>query len=591
MSETAIKKSGQNDATRRRKAIFGAILLASTFVAVGEISNNGAFWRELFGAKTAVAAPPSRRPKNRENAQNREQPKTRENAQDAESVRNAFPARRGRGRVAEQNDGGLPAAGAIGSFFDAAEEANLAERWSDPNGAAELREKVLDAARERRETWPKFREIDANAAKKLGIRRIEGENVVLWTDLPKSSDVDEIPNALSAALPLLATFFELDENRFKNWKIDAFLIGDYQKFVKIGALNGPPVFLHGYSSYSRIFALDKKVGYYNRFLLLHELIHTVMHETFGDLRPRWLSEGFAEYLALHRWNATTKSIQIAQIPESADATPGFGRLRQIQELVRDGKAPSLRTILNFAPKDYVDVSTYAWSWAFVTFLNNSSKYREIVREAPYWATVDDPNRVFCDLIGDRWGELEADWADFIEKIDYRYDFDATEIDATPGRPFAQVAQNNVARVEVAANRGWQNSGIALDAGETVRLAATGRFDFFVPELKKTLEFEATGATFSYYFGVPAGRLQAVVVPNGEKATFDEFYSNKNRDFALKNGFSDVWRDVVSLSGSTATLTAERAGTLYLRLNAAPGNLAKNKGGVEAQIRRVERQTD
>lgn len=527
----------------------------------------------------------------------------------------AFERRNG-ARQTERNDGALPASGGT-SFFSADEERDAAILWRDPNEAERLRAQVLDAARRRRETWPPFPAINEKKAAELGIRRIEGKNVTLTTDLPPSPGVDQIPAALDAAIPHICRFFSVDERKFENWKINAFLMGNVDSFIEIGVLDGPPRFLYGYSVYDRILAKDQKIEYYNRFLLLHELIHSFMHEVFGDLRPRWYSEGSAEYLALHLWKPAEKSIEIAQFQTAPDATPGFGRLQEIREIVRAGKAPTLREILAFEPRDYVRTSTYAWSWALVAFLNESPKYRDVAELLPYWSTYWEPNRVFVDLIGDRWGELENDWADFIGRIDFGYDFDATAVDATPGRPFDEAAAESANAagdavvVEAAANRGWQNSGVALEAGTTYRLATAGRFALNVEEAGKKLEFEASGATFRYVEGAPLGRLQAVLVPL-ESATFDEFYSlnsagganggnsngatktvgglrrerSANKAKSAPRGTLEPWDAAVGFETSTATLTPERAGTLFFRINDAPGNLAKNAGKVKIQIKRA-----
>ncbi|MBR4105198.1 MAG: hypothetical protein IKK39_14215, partial [Thermoguttaceae bacterium] len=138
-----------------------------------------------------------------------------------------------------------------------------------------------------------------------------------------------------------------------------------------------------------------------------------------------------------------------------------------------------------------------------------------------------------------------------------------------------------------------------------------------------------GATFRYVEGAPLGRLQAVVVPL-ESATFDEFYSLNSANGesganginrtngesgvngvngALSNGSAktvgglkrgklaneaksaprgtlEPWDAAVGFETSTTTLTPERAGTLFFRINDAPGNLAKNAGSVKIQIKRA-----
>jgi hypothetical protein len=129
-----------------------------------------------------------------------------------------------------------------------------------------------------------------------------------------------------------------------------------------------------------------------------------------------------------------------------------------------------------------------------------------------------------------------------------------------------------------------------------------------------LESEAPGATFGYVEGAPRGRLQAVVVPL-ESAPFDEFYSLNSADGgseengAASSGASKTvgglkrgkaaneaksaprgtlapWDAAVGFETSTTTLTPERAGTLFFRINDAPRNLAKNAGSVKIQIKRA-----
>ncbi len=603
----------------------GETAKAGGFVKSGETAKAGGFVKSGETAKTSGSVKPGETAKAGGFVESGETAKTSGSVKPGETAKtDGFDklgetakaggwGRTSAARQAERNDGALPAA--VGaSFFSPDEERDAAALWSDPTEAERLRAQVLDAARRRRETWPQFPAINEKKAATLGIRRVEGKNVTLTTDLPPSPGVDEIPAALDAAIPHICRYFGIDERKFENWKINAFLMGNVDSFIEIGVLDGPPRFLYGYSICDRILAKDQKIEYYNRFLLLHELVHSFMHEVFGDLRPRWYSEGTAEYLALHLWKPAEKSIEIAQFQTDPDATPGFGRLQEIREIVRAGKAPTLREILAFEPRDYVRTSTYAWSWALVAFLNESPKYRDVVERLPYWSTYWEPNRVFVETLGDRWGELENDWADFVGRIDFNYNFDATAIDATPGRPFAEAAAesgNAAVVVEAAANRGWQNSGVALEAGTTYRLATAGRYRLNVEEAGKKLEFEASGATFRYVEGAPLGRLQAVVVPL-ESATFDAFYSLKSANGGSGTNLSDAtktvgglkrgksaneaksasrgtfepWDAVVGFETSTATLTPERSGTLFFRINDAPGNLAKNAGSVKIQIKRA-----
>ena len=529
-------------------------------------------------------------------------------------------------RDRESNDGALPES--ENDWLDWSEATRDVGNWFDKETSKRLREEVLEAARRNRERWPEFPEIDDAKGKSLGVRKIEKGRVVFRTDLPSSPEVDEIPEAREAAIAPICEFFSIDEERFADLKIEAFLMGDVDKFISIKALDGPPRFLYGYSMADRIYAKDQKLGYYNRFLLTHELVHTLMHEIFGDLRPRWYSEGSAEYIGLHEWDPERGTMKLARIPDSEESTPGFGRLNQIRESVESGEVPTLDDILRFEPRDFVDVSTYSWSWALVMFLYNSPKYKKIAEVMPYWSMLDEPNRLFVDAIGDRWDEFELDWADFIRRIDYRYDFVSSSISR------AKTTDENPdldegATVAIDAARGWRRTGIRLKAGESYEATAEGRFDFYVPEAEKTLEFEASGAGFDYFRGKPIGRLELVVLPDSEKKTYDDFYrpgsapsihqeepfrfdafrdprSRDGRKFPRRakkepifaspddagdEGFSASddatypWSQALGFEGRSLELRPNVSGELCARINARPGDLRENKGSVRVTIRR------
>lgn len=580
--------------------------------------------------ETAFAADPAQQKKNVE-AQARELETAGKKSADSPQAARSRP-------VQEINDGALPESEQ--GFFELSEEANDAQNWFDPVKSKELRAEALKTARRYRETWPNFPKIDVKKAESLGLRTVESGRILMYTDLPKSEEVDQIPEALDAAIPHICKFFEIDESQFDDLRVEAFLMGDVNPFIEIHALNGPPRFLYGYSMGDRIYAKDQKLGYYNRFLLLHELVHSLMHEIFGDLRPRWFSEGSAEYLALHEWDSKRKEIKIAQIPKSAESTPGFGRLRQIQEIVASKRAPTLFEILNFEPRDFVNVSTYSWSWAFVMFLNNSPKYKEIAEVLPYWSITEEPNRLFVDAIEERWNELENDWADFIGRIDYNYDFQASSIGAAL-KPSEMEEVGDEARVEIDASRGWQDSGLRLHAGSSYRLACAGRFKFYLSEAKRVFDFEGTGATCQYAYGKPIGRLEAVVVPDTDELTFYQIYgiddeesgkrpdnlsgfrfnafqkmrasSNRTRFGENSSGFDDEsallegsqtsrrgtgqfslqaplynalypWNSGVEFSTMTVRFTPSKTGKLYLRVNAISSDLKRNSGSIKVQIK-------
>lgn len=574
-------------------------------------------------ARAAFAAPPKPRPRGDVSvgAGGVETPTSENGAERSRAVR-------------ERTNGSSPELVAL---------ARDAQNWFDPKTAPKLREFVLDAAKERRKRWEKYPDVDLERAADREIRRVASGRITLYTDLPSSTEIDQIPDALDAAVPILCKIFHADPAPFENWKVEAFLMRDVDAFVEIRALEGSPRFLYGYSDRNRIFAKDQGLGYYNRFLLMHELVHTFMHEYFGDLNPRWYSEGAAEYLALHQWSPK-KGLELAQFPVSEKAYPGFGRLRQIRQILATRRAPSILDIMSFQPRDYEQVSSYAWSWAFVSFLSRSPKYRDVAEVLPYWMVANDPNALFVDAIGDRWGELEYDWADFLEQLDYEYDFEATAINSDPLLPSAPTEEELRKGVVVSIDptRGWLDSGVRTTAGSKYKLTIAGRFKFYLEDAKKTFDFEGTGATIEYFGGRPAGRVRAVVAPDPTGETFADVYQtasdDNSRDLGADfrfdafrrsrhtrfgdeslgnaSGFSDgtlaelksaeqtndrepeasrfdfynalyPWNGGVDFAKSSVVLVSERSGILYFRVNAAPKNLKRNGGRVKVQIKLLD----
>ena len=539
----------------------------------------------------------------------------------------------------ERNDGSLPPSEYEPAILN--ERSRIAENWLDESVGPEIKKLALQIAKERRSNWPKFSSVDESKMKSLGIRKIESGRVSLYTDMPKSVDVDEIPKALDSIIPLLCDFFHVDVSAYENWRVQAFLMNDSNAFIRLGVLDGPPRFLHGYSDRDRIFAKDHGEAYYNRFLLAHELVHTFMHDLFGDLRPRWFSEGAAEYLALHKYESNGK-LRIALIPDAEEDTPGFARLRIVKEAIKNNEAPTLLDILRFEPRDFVNDTTYAWSWALVMFLYNSPKYSEIAELLPYWMITADPNRLFVDSIGEGWEEFENDWAAFLYDLDYGYDFKSSSIVASGEiRSADSLDFVKGVVVEVDPAKGWQSTGVELEKGKKYRLTVGGRFDFYLPIADRVMKFEGTGASVQYYNGSPVGRVQAVVASRLEGKTFEETYGfapageestakvpffmldrkrrtrfgaeefeNGPKRQALAENRTNVnqqrnqggaknvakfpdydacypWNRHEEFFLKSLTLTAEVDGTLYLRVNCACRYRKRNGGSVKVQIKSVE----
>ena len=432
-----------------------------------------------------------------------------------------------------------------------AQEAESADSVSPLPDGIDRNEVLAEAAR-RRSGWKGFDELEYAQMSRLGIRLVRGKHVEFYTDLDESKDVDSIPVVLDEAVNGLALFFGLSPEDYKNWRVEAFLISDREPFEIFGALKRAPDFEHGYSLESRVWIYDQKQAYYNRFLLLHELTHAFMNWTFGDLNPRWYSEGIADYLALHRWDGEKLTLGI--FPDSPDEVPGFGRIDRIKKAGRERSRKTLDDVLDFEADDFLDNDSYAWSWSLVTLLFHSPRYARAIGAMPYLMTRSDANRLFTELLGDENPRLNRDWYEWIASIDYAADFSSFARDDLPPHPLTDPVELTLSPKEV----GWRSAGIRLEAGKTYHLRAEGRFKVFEKELARALPCEAAGISIRYFAGAPLGQVAATVPQSGARVV-------------------NPWKGAVPLRNSVVRLTPDVTGPLFFRFN-IPGSAAEKSSG-------------
>lgn len=404
--------------------------------------------------------------------------------------------------------------------------------------------------------WPSFGELKILYMNDLGIRALSGRYVDLYTDLPPNEKTDEMIRLLDAAVPRLCEFFHLDPREYDSWKISAFLMTDREPFEIFGAFDFEeepiPEFPNGFSLYDRIWVFDKHQTYYNRFLMLHELVHAFMLQTFGSLDPCWFTEGIAEFLALHSWDG--EKIELGIFPDSPEQVEGFGRIDRIRSRVQAGDTPSVKELLNLERGAFDNTTTYAWCWALVTLLARNPEYAGPLSALPYLAMEEDPNRQFIKLLGAKAKSLPADWQHFAEWIDYGFDFDHKP-EVRPRDSIKGDIPDEGITVTLDAETGSLATGLILQPGKEYRLSASGRFH--IGCRGKVYPCEPNGITLSYFNSRPIGTLLAEIVPEG--ATLDEL---------------PIQTEPIGTKGN---ITPKKQGELYLRLN-IPTNEIKNSKG-------------
>jgi hypothetical protein len=408
------------------------------------------------------------------------------------------------------------------------------------------------------------RAVDEGRVRAAEIRKLAGQRLTLYTDLPSNPAVDELPEVFDRAFPQWCAYFGVDEKDHADWRMTAYLIKDKVRFSAAGLLpDDLPPFLNGYCRGHEIWVYNQPSGnqtsdYYRRHLLLHEGTHGFMFTVLKGCGPPWYSEGMAELLATHRWN--DGRLQLDRFPSSPAEVSKLGRIEIVETDVARHHGRTLGEVLAYDAHAHLKVEPYAWSWAAVVFLDHHPRYRERFHEL--WRLAGQPNfnKRLAEIFASDGAELAEEFQVFASDLAYGYDFDRTVIDFSAGKSM----MSHHTKVTVAANRGWQNSGVKLEAGKIYRLAASGRYQ--VAKHAHVLYSEPGGVSIRYFHGKPLGVLLGAIRPDGPNV-----------------GDSPLVSPLTI--GLGATVRPEKTGTLYFRANISPGELDGAAGSLTVDILR------
>ncbi len=414
-----------------------------------------------------------------------------------------------------------------------------------------------------RKEWPQLPPLDERALRSQNIRVIKGKHLTLCTDLPPSPEIDRLPEIFDLAVTEYCRFFGVDPKYCDAWHMRGCLLGDVEKFRTAGLLGPFPTHLPGFSVDDRLWVLEQKSDYFRRHLLLHEGVHGFMNYVFGTCGPVWYMESAAEYLGTHRWE--NGRLELGVMPENADAAPGWQRIELVRRDIKAGHLKTVDRVMGFSGLQLETPTDYAWVWAFGFLLDRHPQYRDIYRDMARWLTFTDFSNRFYLRLADHWGELQVDWLCLLDELCYGYDMPRMVMERRPCEPLKASAE-----IEVDASRGWQSSGVTLEAGQTCHITASGRYR--LGDSPKVWYAEPNGVTLRYHLGQPVGLLLGAVVPEKLFET-DE----------------DMTPDMVPFLtpltiGPDFELTPEHAGTLYLRVNDSPAELRDNQGQCHVDIK-------
>jgi hypothetical protein len=419
-------------------------------------------------------------------------------------------------------------------------------------------------------------QVDDEKAAAAGIRKIEGKRITLYTDIA-GAEIDRLPAIFDLAFPQFCEYFRVKPKTVADWHATGFLMKDKKKFDEAGLIPaGLPNFPHGFSWNYDLWLFDQKSDYYRRHLLLHEGVHSFMNTVLGGCGAPWYMEGMAEMLATHAYR--DGRLMLNYFPQSRDEVPELGRIRIIHDDLAANRGLPLEKILAYPPSAHHSNDAYAWSWAAAKLFDTHPRYQQRFRELPKDVLHPDFNADFRKLFADDLPDMYQEWQVFIDSLEYGYDIPRTVIDFTPGRPVADSGEPIT--VTVAADRGWQNSGLRVEEGRKYELTAVGRWKKTVrPKLwaglkdpPEQIELEPGGISIRYYRGQPVGLLQAAVRPDAPQP--DAGSQNSKTPFSSPIAV-----------GLDAALTPATSGTLYYKLNDSAADLSSNDGEVKVEIQR------
>ena len=411
---------------------------------------------------------------------------------------------------------------------------------------------------------PQHIPIDEAKLSAAGIRKLPpARRLVLYTDLPSSPEIDSLPKLFDQAFPQWCRYFFVPESEHADWQMTGFLIKNKERFRQAGLMPEElPPFRHGFSIGYDLWLYDQPSDYYRRHLLLHEGTHGFMQTLLGRTGPPWYAEGTAEMMGTHRLDNGRLTLNI--MPATREEVPDWGRIRRIKDSVAERRAMPLSAILNYSSTAHLETEPYAWCWAACAFLDRHPRYQERFRQLSKGVLQPNFTDRFRQQFAADWRDLNDEWAVFISGIEYGYDVARTAIDFRPGRPCPAEGET----VEIAADRGWQNSGIHLEEGNAYQLTASGRYQ--VGSTPQPWWCEPGGVSLRYYQGRPLGVLLAVVRPDVPP------------DGAGKAKSSPFLRPVVV--GLGLTLPVELSGTLFLKINHSAAELQGNSGRLKVQVK-------
>ncbi|MBI3862927.1 MAG: hypothetical protein HY290_13635 [Planctomycetia bacterium] len=407
---------------------------------------------------------------------------------------------------------------------------------------------------------------DENRLQELGIHRYESKHLVLYTDIDPDL-ARPLPKLMDQAYTAWEDYFGPlpADSAGTDYQIVGHIMADRALFREAGIIDDRfRIHLEGVYRNQVFWMNDQPIDYNRRHLMIHEGTHCYM---IGIPNPTnrfvWYMEGMADLFRTHATDAAGKT-QFRVFPTDRQNFPGLGRTRVIEEEVRKTGPRLIEAVTALTPNDFLNYDAYSWSWGLCAFLDGHPKYRDRFRNIG--GLVTGRSNATMDLRqtykGD-WNELEEEWLVFAGNVCYGYDIERTTLDLRPGKPLA--SGTGKAEVDIAANRGWQSSGVTVEQGQTYQITAQGKC--VLAAVPKPWESEPQGISIRYHAGQPLGKLLAVI---------------RTQALAESSPYTSMLQ-VIPI-GREAQLVPKVTGTLYFRVNDYWNELGDNTGTFQVTVK-------
>lgn len=410
---------------------------------------------------------------------------------------------------------------------------------------------------------PKY---DLNRLRDLGIQRYESKHFVLYTDIDPER-ARPLPKLMDEAYTAWEDYFGPlpPDSAGSDFQMVGHIMADRALFREAGILtDNIRIHLEGVYRNQVFWMNDQTDDYIRRHLMIHEGTHCFM---IGFPNPTnrfvWYMEGMADLFRSHATDAEGHT-KFRVFPTDRVNFPGLGRTRVIAEEVEKKGPRRIEEVTSLTPNAFLNYDAYSWSWALCAFLDGHPTYRDRFRNiGGLVAGRGDATMDLRQVYKSDWNELEEEWLVFAGNVCYGYDIERTTLDFRSGKTLA--SPNDNIETDIAANRGWQSSGVVVEAGKTYQITATGTC--VLATVPKPWESEPQGISIRYHAGQPLGKLLATI-----------------RSPALSEASPYTTMLHVVPIGREAQFIPKTSGTLYFRVNDFWNELGDNTGTYGVTVR-------